>query len=69
MAVTVESGANHSTGTVAGSFKISVQQACLMRGVTTAAPSYKSISVRNTQKLSCKPHLRPSVHRVKTDPL
>ena len=64
-----ESGVNHSSRTVIGSFKVSVQQACLISPVATAAPNYENISPRNTERLTCKPHLRPSIHRVKTDPL
>ena len=47
---------------------LSVQQACLISPVATAAPNYENISPRNTERLTCKPHLRPSIHRVKTDP-
>lgn len=62
-----EAGVNHSTA--AGSFKVSVQQACLINAVSTAVPNYKDISLTDTEKLFCKLHLRPSIHRVKMDPL
>lgn len=62
-----EAGVNHSTA--AGSFKVSVQQACLINAVSTAVPNYKDISLTDAEKLFCKLHLRPSIHRVKMDPL
>lgn len=40
-----EAGVNH--GTAAGSFKVSVQQACLINAVSTAVPNYKDISQRD----------------------